>query len=587
MKNRLLLLLMGVFCLSNASFAQTAVWRNARNGDPIYTNGYCDQPYVVVLPDGKWLCVFTTNQNQEGAKGQHIVSTVSADQGRTWSEPVRIEEPGTESASWAMPYVTDFGRVYVFYDYNGDKIHTLGNRKNIREDIVGWYCYKYSDDQGRTWSERYRLDVPKTTADLTNDWGGKVQIMWGIGKPIRYGRGMMFAFTKIQKYMLFNSEGWFFRCENIDRERDVTKLKFTMLPEGDEGVKNPAYGPINSEHNIVPLNNGDLYCMHRTISGYPLESYSRDGGRTWTLPVPPTYVTGSPIKHPRACPRIWKCKNGKYLFWHHNNGGKTYQHRNPVWISGGVERDGKIVWGQPEILFYENDTRVGMSYPDLIEQDGKYWITETNKEAARSHLIPNDFIEALWSEFDTPEAVTDHMVCSVSGDSLRERDTIQVEGAAEVDFSRGMTIDMTVELASASANQEILRLNDRYGKSISLRTGTYGDIEVSIVDGAQVSTWTSDPGLIPPFGKQDVAVVLDNGPRIIQFVVNGKVCDGGRFRQFGWGRYKADLGRFELSNVLTRHLAAGNPEATRGYYHLAIYNRPLLNAEVVGNHALR
>ena len=55
----------------------------------------------------------------------------------------------------------------------------------------------------------------------------------------------------------------------------------------------------------------------------------------------------------------------------------------------------------------------------------------------------------------------------------------------------------------------------------------------------------------------------------------------------GWGGRKADLGRFELSNVLTRHLAAGNPEATRGYYHLAIYNRPLLNAEVVGNHALR
>lgn len=70
-------------------------------------------------------------------------------------------------------------------------------------------------------------------------------------------------------------------------------------------------------------------------------------------------------------------------------------------------------------------------------------------------------------------------------------------------------------------------------------------------------------------------------------MVNGKVCDGGRFRQFGWGRYKADLGRFELSNVLTRHLAAENPETMRGYYHLAIYNRPLLNAEVVGNHTLR
>ena len=266
---------------------------------------------------------------------------------------MKIEKPGKESASWAMPYLTDYGRVYVFYDYNGDKIHELGNRKNIREDMLGWYCYKYSDDEGKTWSERYRLDVRTTNVDLINDWAGKVQIMWGIGKPVDVDEGMMFAFTKIGKYMLDDSEGWFFRCDNINTEKDVTKLKWVNLPESENGLKNEALGPINSEQNIFQMSNGSIYCMHRTVSGHPAESYSYDGGKSWTLPVPPKYVNGIELKNPRACPRIWKCKNGKYLFWYHNNGGKDFNSRNPAWISGGIEKDSKIIWSQPEILLYE------------------------------------------------------------------------------------------------------------------------------------------------------------------------------------------------------------------------------------------
>ena len=88
------------------------------NGKPIYMSGYIDQPYVVVLDNGDWLCVFTTGAGAEGTGGQHIVSSVSNDKGNTWSKPVRIEEPSAESASWSMPYKTRFGRIYVFYDSN-------------------------------------------------------------------------------------------------------------------------------------------------------------------------------------------------------------------------------------------------------------------------------------------------------------------------------------------------------------------------------------------------------------------------------------------------------------------------------------
>ena len=129
------------------------------------------------------MCVFTTAAGREASEGQHIVSCTSQDHGKTWSKPVQIEEPGKETSSWAMPYLTKYDRVYVFYDYNGDKIHEL-NGKPINDDVLGWYCYKYSEDEGKTWSQRYRLDVRKTKIDFENDWKGEVQIMWGIGKPL-------------------------------------------------------------------------------------------------------------------------------------------------------------------------------------------------------------------------------------------------------------------------------------------------------------------------------------------------------------------------------------------------------------------
>ena len=94
-----------------------------------------------------------------------------------------------------MPLITPSGRVYVFYDYNGDNIRTLPNGKKIRTDMLGWYCYKYSDDNGQSWSKRYRLPVRVTACDRTNAWKGNVQIMWGIGKPIVVDKSVFFAFT--------------------------------------------------------------------------------------------------------------------------------------------------------------------------------------------------------------------------------------------------------------------------------------------------------------------------------------------------------------------------------------------------------
>ncbi len=322
---------------------------NFDDGYSIYKNGYVDQPYIVVLDDNSWLCTFTTSSGIEGSSGQHIVSTRSTDKGKNWSDTVQIEYPSGPAASWVMPYKTPYGRVYVFYSFNGDNITSL-NGKNIRNDMLGWYCYKYSDDKGATWSDRYRIPLRKTNADLNNDWKGDVQIFWGIGKPTEYGGGMILAFTKLGKYMLDYGEGWFIQSDNIISERDPEKINWITLPDGMNGVRNPDFGSVQEEFNLAHIDGDTLYSVYRTDLGFIAESKSFDNGHSWSMPGKSQYQDKTELQNPRACPRIWKTKNGLYLIWYHNHGGTGFANRNPGWLAAGKWKNGEMTWTQPVAL---------------------------------------------------------------------------------------------------------------------------------------------------------------------------------------------------------------------------------------------
>ncbi|MEN8230616.1 MAG: hypothetical protein ABFS38_20835, partial [Bacteroidota bacterium] len=335
---------------------------------------------------------------------------------------------------------------------------------------------------------------------------------------------------------------------------------------------------------IFQLNNGTIYCMHRTISGYPAESYSADGGKSWTMPQPPVYENGVKLKNPRACPRIWKCQNGKYLFWYHNHGGWNFASRNPAWISGGIEKDGKIVWGQPEILLYEENTDIRMSYPDLIEQDGKYWITETNKVDARCHAIPENFLEKIWSQFEICEVAKDNLIDEWKENELARDTSWKISSTDKCLFRDGFTIDFRVVLGDLSPGQLILSSKDENDKFIELRTGEFGSVEISMSDGSHTDSWSSDPGLIKGFGEHCVSVIVDNGPLIIQFVIDGTVSNGRNFRQYGWGRFSVNMKDFGFDNIEIGKQTSESLSPRSRFTSIRIYSRPLMNTEVIGNH---
>ena len=99
--------------------------------------------------------------------------------------------------------------------------------------------------------------------------------------------------------------------------------------------------------------------------------------------------------------------------------GSWYEDRNPVWLCGGVEADspeGKIIhWSQPEIVLYDDDSFLRMSYPDLVEENGEYYFTETQKDKARVHKVDSKMLEGLWNQRENAVLAVDGLITFITG----------------------------------------------------------------------------------------------------------------------------------------------------------------------------
>ncbi len=547
--------------------------RNIRTGWEIPSKNYADQPYVVQTDDDAWLCILTTGSGHEGAVGQHVMTLRSTDQGRTWSPPVDVEPADGPESSYAVLLKVPSGRIFAFYNHNTDNLRRVKADDPpytggwcSRVDTLGYYVFKYSDDHGRTWSrQRFAVPVREFEIDRENPYAGEVRFFWNVGKPFVHGGVAYVALHKVGRFgqaFLARTEGVLLASDNLLTETDPNRVTWRTLPDGDIGLRAPAGGgPIAEEQNFCVLSDGSFFCVYRTIDSHPACTYSRDGGRTWSPPQYMRYADGRLIRHPRAANFAWKCANGKYLYWFHNHGGRSYDDRNPAWLCGGVEADapeGKVIhWSQPEIVLYDDDPRVRMSYPDLIDDEGEFYLTETQKTIARVHPIDRTLLEGLWNQFEN-------------------RTVAPRERAAALE---GLAIDLWIEFESLTPGRTILDGRNERGQGVCLRTAAGGAVEIVLNDGDVESRWNCDGGLLKAGQLHHIVANVDANPRVITFVIDGKLCDGGQTRQFGWGRFDADLRLADLGGPLRIV-----PEFGDCIRHLRIYNRSLRTSEAVGNY---
>ncbi|MCX5661861.1 MAG: hypothetical protein NTW19_19460 [Planctomycetota bacterium] len=585
------------------------------HGLEIPSEGYADQPYIVRTADGAWLCVITTGSGHEGDKGQHVVSRRSLDQGKTWGDPVDVEPADGPEASYAVLLATPAGRVYCFYNHNTDRIKTArteDGKEVSRVDSMGHYVFKFSDDGGRTWSpQRHDLPVREFACDRDNVYQGKLRFFWNVGKPlIRSDGSVLLTLHKIGALgagFMCQSEGAFVRSDNILAERDPARLRFETLPEGDVGLVAPSGGGgrIAEEQSTVELSDGSLYSVYRTVAGHPACAYSRDGGRTWT---PPAYKTIGPgqetrrFKHPRAANFVWRTSGGRFLYWFHNHGGprvhqtpnwSPYDDRNPAWLVAGREVPGPdgplLAWSEPEILLYDDDPMVRMSYPDLVEESGRWFVTETQKSIGRVHEIDPTLIAGLLAQHETASVAANGLALDAAIPKGAASAPLAMPALPEFSVRNwadpayrtrstreGFSLNLWLRLDALAPGQILFDTRDELGRGILLATADHGSLRLELADGRQLCAWASDRGSIAAGTLQHVVVTVDGGPRIITYIVNGRLCDGGDDRQFGWGRFSPTL--FHVNGA--KELKLGEPGVVR---HVRVYTRAVRTSEAVGN----
>jgi hypothetical protein len=587
--------------------------RNIRTGNPIPSIYYADQPYITKTADNAWLCVLTTGLGREGAGGQHVVSTRSTDLGKSWSALIEIEPPSGPEASWVVPLAVPSGRIFVFYVYNSQNIRKLkaedppfAGGYTKRMDSFGEYVFKFSDDNGRSWSpERWTIPVREFEIDRKNPYRGEIRYFWNVGKPFTKDSTAFLPIHKVGGFghgWFTSSEGALLKSENLYTEEDPDKISWETLPNGDIGLRTPVGGgPVAEEHSFTYLSDGTFFCVYRTIDGYPACAYSADRGHTWTAPEYMAYPDGRLMKHPRAANFAWRCSNGKFLYWFHNHGGRaigrhpknhtiSYEDRNPVWLCGGREVETpagrRIAWSQPEIALYDDDPYVRMSYPDLVEENGRVFLSETQKATARVHEIPPHFLNLLWQAEEKPVTAADPIIVYRREDSddaftlpvdelprFTKRDN-QASDYGTRDTRAGGSIEVAFQVDDPAQPRVFVDNRTKAGKGFALAMTNTGVVEVILNDGRSESRWSCDPDLIKANTLHHLVVIIDGGPKLILFVVDSILCDGGDFRQFGWGRYNPSLREVNGRDTIG---------VDRTVKLLRIYTRALTVAEAVGN----
>lgn len=559
-------------------------WRYMLNGFIMPTeSGYCDQPSIVRASDGSWVCSITTGRGGEGAKGQYVSIIRSSDRGKTWSTPLAIE-PGPWESAYSSLAVAPSGRIYCFYCYNLDQVD-IERAKLKRYDMGGYYCYRISEDCGKTWSERRVVpvrdfEIDRQQEEPYREFEGKpLRFFWNVSRVFFDGNTCYSALIKYHykdEDVLYSSEGVLLKCCGLDDDPD--HAVWQTLPDGEIGLRTPpGGGRVAEEQCFVKLSDGTIFCIYRTIDGHPACTLSRDGGHTFETPRYLQYANGRRIKHNRAATFLWPLGEGRYLLWFNNHSLTSYNRRNPIWCALGIETPTPngltLEFSQPEILLYHQSEHIGMSYPDLL-YDGDWYVTETQKSQARIHRIEKRFIEKLCGQF--AQSVQDcgaPVYCANYQDAdstfpeiVFSRPTLQDQRDYRQINDHGYTVALFFE--NARAGETLFSTRDVQG-GLLIGLDQNGNIRVWMGDVMANCTlqgsWPLNDGR-----AHRLALILDIQANLAYLVVDGIMDDGGERAPAGWQW---------MNRSMIALPACKRPALGKAVAEVRLYDRALLTCE--------
>src|SRR5207244_2022003 len=146
------------------------------------------------------------------------------------------------------------------------------------------------------------------------------------------------------------------------------------------------------------------------------------------------------------------------------------------------------------------------------------------KDVARVHEIDRSLLEGMWNQFDAKGVSKTGLVLSTDKDARMPNLPLFFRRSRRADFSRddlrtGFTLDLWAQ--TDSPGQILVDNRTADGRGFALITVPGDAVELILNDGRTESRWRSDPGLITAGKLHHIVAIIDGGPKIISFVIDG------------------------------------------------------------------
>ena len=221
-----------------------------------------------------------------------------------------------------------------------------------------WGMLITSTDNGRTWSQPRKLGTDDRLGEGNPNLLGPVK-----NKPIQLKDGSILCPSSSEH------KGW---RVHFEKTRDGGKTWEVIGPINDASQFNAI------QPSILTYPDGKMQILCRTQEGVIAQSWSADGGNTWSA------ITATELPNPNSGTDAVTLKDGRQLlvYNHTTRGGEFPAGRSMLNVA--VSRDGKS-W--KPVLTLERE-KGEFSYPAVIQSsDGKVQITYTYQRQSVKHVV--------------------------------------------------------------------------------------------------------------------------------------------------------------------------------------------------------